>query len=199
MSDTNHGTRAVCHATGAVATHLCISAASGAPSLRVVGLRRMLGGTAATFAILSLPIACTEANTVEGTARDAAVVEQVVRQLAGDPPDPEELPTVFVTGAEGTIAIEVQAGVAAALVDEIDVRFADERIEAIDEGIEGRPVRDDGVLLVLYRVPEQDRRIDVRVDRYEAFDLGRRLIVSLRYAEPDWIVTETVELEPTDP
>lgn len=159
----------------------------------------MLAGALTALVVVLVPGACGEANTVEGTARDAAVVEQVVRRLAGEPPEPELLPTVYVTGAEGTIAIEVQAGVAAALVDEIDVRFADERLEAIDEGIEGRPVREAGVLLVVHRIPEQGRRIDVRVDRYEAFELGRRLMVSLRYSEPDWIVTETVELEPTDP
>lgn len=159
----------------------------------------MIGGTLVAVAALFVPAACGESNTVEGTARESAVVEQVVRQLAGEPVEPEVLPTVFVTGSEGTIPIEVQAGVAAALVDEIDVRFTDERLEAIDEGLESRPVREGGVLLVLHRIPEQGRRIDVRVDRYETFDLGRRLMVSLRYADPDWIVTETVEFEPTDP
>ena len=159
----------------------------------------MIGGGVAALVALLVLAACGESSTVEGTARDAAVVEQIVRELAGEPVEPEALPTVYVTGIEGTIAIEVQAGVAAALVDEIDVRFADERLEAIDEGLERRPVRDGGVLLVVHRVPEEGRRIDVRVDRYETFDLGRRLLTSLRYSEPDWIVTDIVEFEPTDP
>lgn len=141
---------------------------------------------------------CTEADPVEeGSARDAAVVEQVVRELAGRPPEPDALPVVFVMGVDGTIGIEVQAAVAAGLVDEVDVRFADERSEAIDEGDEARPVRDDGVLLVVHDVPVEGQEIEVQVDRYEAFEDGRRMVVSLQFVEPEWVVTGSTELEPS--
>lgn len=144
-------------------------------------------------------VACSESDPVEvGTTRDALVVEQVIRELAGDPPEPEALPVVFVVGADGNIGIEVQAGVAGALVDDIEVRFADERIEAIDEGPEERPVRDDGVLLVVQDIPPEGETIDVQVDRYEFFEDGQRMVVTLEFVEPDWRVVDAVELEPPE-
>ncbi len=157
-----------------------------------------LVGALGLVATLSVA-ACSESDPVEeGTARDAAVVEQIVRELADESAEPEDLPVVYVVGADGTISIEVQAGVAAALVEEIDVRFADERIEAIDESVDERPVRGDGVLLVVQDIPVEGEAIDVPVDRYVTFDDGQRMVVSLEFVDPDWVVTSTVELEQPD-
>ncbi|MEX2626643.1 MAG: hypothetical protein WD225_07145 [Ilumatobacteraceae bacterium] len=152
--------------------------------------------------MLVVSAACSESDPVEeGSGRDAAVIEQVIRELAGEPDESDEsddVPVVYVVGVDGTIGIEVQASVAAALVDHIDVRFVDERVEAIDETVDGRPVRDDGVLLVIQDVPVEGEEIEVQVDRYVAFEDEERMVVSLEYDDPEWDVTSSVELEHPD-
>lgn len=153
-------------------------------------------GVLTVVAVLAVSAACSESDPVEqGTGRDAAVIEQVVRELAPEPVEPDVLPVVYVVGVDGTIGIEVQASVAAALVDEIDIRFADERAEAIDETVDERPVRDDGVLLVVQDVPVEGEEIEVQVNRYVAFEEEERMVVSLEYDDPEWDVTSSVELE----
>jgi hypothetical protein len=140
---------------------------------------------------------CAESSPIEGTARDAAVVEQVIRTVVEpDPTEPEVVPVVYVVGAESSISIDVQAAVAAALVDDMDIRFADERAEAIDESLEQAPVRDSGVLLVVGKVPSEGRQIDVLTERYRAADDVANVVVSLRWREPEWSVTSTTVLPP---
>lgn len=138
--------------------------------------------------------ACSEADANEGTPREAAIVEQVVRSVVDaepvDPEQPDAVPIAYVIGVEGTISIEVQASVAASLVDEIDVRFADERSEAFDESEEQR-VRDGGVLIVVGEIPPEGRTVDLEVDRYVAAEDRHRIVMSLRFRSPDWSVTST--------
>lgn len=135
---------------------------------------------------------CSESTPAEGNARDAAVVEQVVRSVVATVPvDDEAIPVAYVLGADGTMAIEVQAAVAAALVDEVDVRFADERSQAIDDSTDALAVRDDGVLVVVGTIPAQGRVIDVEAERYLSADDYDRLVLSLRFSDPDWAVTST--------
>jgi hypothetical protein len=163
----------------------------GSPSLRRVKVR--------WFALVGVTLGlmgCGEATAIEGTARDAAVVEQVVRATVRlDTDEPVVAPVVYAVGVEGTIPIEVQAAVAAALVDDYDLRFADERAEAIDAGTEDEAVRDGGVLLVIGNVPSQGRSIDVEVERYESLRDVERLAVSLRWRDPTWVVTATEPVE----
>jgi hypothetical protein len=80
-------------------------------------------------------------------------------------------PVVFVVAGEGTsIDVGVQAAVAAATTDWATVRFADEVAETFDIGLEGEPVRNDGVLLLMGPIPEPARTIDLDVVRYVAVD-----------------------------
>ena len=58
---------------------------------------------------------------------------------------------------ESDIDATVQADVASELHDVADVRFADERSEALDEDEPGMPVRDDGVLVAIGDVAERGR------------------------------------------
>jgi hypothetical protein len=141
--------------------------------------------------------ACTETTAIGGTAREAAVVTEIVRAVADDVPvDDERLPVVFVVGPDGTIDIEVQAGVAEALVDEVDVRFADERSEAIDESTEDLVVREGGALVVLDEVPPEGRTFDVEAIRYFAAEDRDRLVMSFRWRAEQWTVTSTTVVPP---
>jgi hypothetical protein len=125
------------------------------------------------------------------------VVEQIVREVADDVPvEGDALPVVFVLGIDGTIGIEVQAGVAAALVDEVDVRFADERVEAIDETTDDLAVREGGVLVVVEEIPPEGRTFDLEVDRYTAADDRERLVVSFQWRSEHWTITSTTVVPP---
>jgi hypothetical protein len=156
-----------------------------------------LVATGALFAVSMGLASCTTSSPIEGTARNAAVVEQVIRSIVEDEPtEPDVMPVVYVVGGETSISIDVQASVAASLVNEMDIRFADERAEAIDESLEQAPVRDAGVLLVIGKVPNEGRRIDVLTERYRAVDDVDNVVVSLRWREPEWSVTSTTVLPP---
>lgn len=69
---------------------------------------------------------------------------------AGPPATDAALPVIYVTSEAGTtIDAGTQAKVAGNTVDVAKVRFADARDDAVDPDVEGEPVRDDGVLLIV--------------------------------------------------
>ncbi len=119
------------------------------------------------------------------------VIRVIVDDLPDDPEDPDAVPVAFVMGIDGTLSIDVQASVAAGLVDDVDVRFADERAEAIDDSDE-QAVREGGILLIVGDIDEEGSEVDVEVERYVTFEERDRVIVSLRFRDPDWTVTSTV-------
>jgi hypothetical protein len=144
--------------------------------------------------------ACADADPVDGSAREAAVYEAVIGSIASAERGADDVPVVFVVrGDGGEISIDVQAAVAAAMVDEVDVRFADDRVETVDESADDVPVRDDGVLLAVGAVPDEGTTIDVPVERYLSESDRRLLVVTVRWVDPDWTVTSTAVVEnPTD-
>ncbi len=150
----------------------------------------------AAVAALLVAGACSDddPDTVDGSAREAAVIEAVVRSVAPEPAstDDDSTPVVYVVAADGReIPIDVQATVAAAFVDEVDLRFADDRSEAVDDGADGVPVLDDGTLVAIGEVPERGSVIEVPVERYVSELDNDVMVVTLRFADPDWTVTST--------
>lgn len=82
-----------------------------------------------------------------------------------------QLPVIYLTGANGAeIDIGVQADVVSATADDVVVRFSDESNDAIDDGVEGSPVKDDGVMFVLDELPEGDAAVVTSVQRYRSID-----------------------------
>ncbi len=110
-----------------------------------------------------------------------------------------ELPVIYLTGANGgTIDVGVQAEVVGATADDVVVRFSDETKDAIDEGLEGSPVKDDGVMFVLHDLPDGDATVLTSVQRYRtlddqatlhleivASDEGAKVISATAQSEPD--------------
>ena len=91
-----------------------------------------------------------------------------------------KLPVIYVVAADGaTIDVGVQASVAAATVDIADVRFADESSEAFDSGIEGEPVIDQGVMLLVGAIPDPARTIDVELLRYVSVETSSPFILQI--------------------
>lgn len=135
--------------------------------------------SAAACAISTILVACTAAadDPSAGDGREAAVYEAVLGWMLDEDPqdmssdDPEETATMFVVSRhEEPIAVDVQALVVEALDDRVDVRFIDERGEAVAEGDEHQPVRDDGLLVGLGAVPPEGDSVEVYVDRYRKID-----------------------------
>ena len=94
-------------------------------------------GAAALLVVMAggMTASCDRDN-VDAGSREVAVLVLAIRdvvsgQRVGDSDD--ALPVVYVVGnGEHTVAATVQSDVAAELHDEIDVRFADDRDEAIE-------------------------------------------------------------------
>ena len=81
------------------------------------------------------------------------------------------LPIVYIASATGeTIDVGIQAAVAERTTDDAVVRFADDRSEAVDDGEDAHPVKDDGVLLLLGELPEPAPTVTFPVTRYRAAD-----------------------------
>ncbi len=91
-----------------------------------------------------------------------------------------QLPVVYVVADPGTnIDVGVQADVAESTVDWATVRFADDIADTFDPDLEGEPVRDDGVLLLVGPIPEPARSVELPVVRYTAADDGEPFVVEI--------------------
>lgn len=88
-----------------------------------------------------------------------------------DSDDEPQLPVIFVVAGDGaTIDVGVQADVAADTVDWATVRFADDVSDTFDSSLDGEPVRDDGVLLLIGPMPEPARSVELDLVRYTSVD-----------------------------
>lgn len=95
----------------------------------------------------------------------SAVISAVAAEVA-DQPLLEEV--VFVGGHPDDLTLEVQVGVVQALEDTLTVRFVDDPTEAIDEGLEDRLVRREGILLTVGPINRTaDDAATVRTEWYE--------------------------------
>lgn len=126
------------------------------------------------FAPLAPLAACDQSSDdpTEGDGREAAVYELILDWvLAGEPAAADDEPTVFVASRhEQPIDVEVQALIVEAMDERAEVRFVDERAEAVVDGEDGLPVHDGGVLVGLGAVPPDGDRVEVYVDRYRRAD-----------------------------
>jgi hypothetical protein len=96
-----------------------------------------------------------------------AIVNWEVGQL-GPPATNAPLPVVYVASEEGnTIDAGAQVRVVQATVDTAKVRFTDVRDDALAKDVEGLPVKDSGVMLVVAKIDGKGKsRIDVPVTIY---------------------------------
>lgn len=115
---------------------------------------------------------------------EAVLTALVDWTVASDGPasttDDEPPPVVYITASNGdTIDAAIQASVVADTADDATVRFADDRIEAIDDTTEDQRVHDDGVLLVVGELPAEPTESDVTVERYRDIDDTSVFVVTL--------------------
>ena len=116
------------------------------------------------------------------------------------PPEDDELLAVFLDGLVDDLPIEVQVEVLDLLEDELDVRFIDDDEEAVEEELEGAPVRKEGLLLRLGPLVEREDGTEVDVERYEGEDEASRYRLVVESSGDEWrVVGEPTELEPGPP
>ncbi len=135
--------------------------------------------------------ACGPDDPVQGASRDAAVIELVIRSvvLDGTEVDPDgDLPLIYVARMSEPIPIEAQAAVAAAVLDEAVVRFADDVVEAIDVELAREPVLEEGELLIFGEMPERGRTMTFVVTRYLDAKTTEDVEFTLLWSAPGWVI-----------
>jgi hypothetical protein len=135
---------------------------------------------------------------------DAAVYAAVVSWFADQEPPTEDdkaRDTYLDSLDEGTIPIDVQVSMVQDLEDDdLTVRFIDATEEAIDEGVDGAPVRNDGLLLRLGPVVVREEHLEVDVERYEGTDAATRYRVVVAATAQSWrVVGEPEEIPVPEP
>jgi hypothetical protein len=149
---------------------------------------------AATCLLFAATItACAGDDGDDDIAREEVVTAVVRDVVAGLPPgeDPDDRPVVYVLPVgEQEIAATVQADVAEALVDDVDVRFADERAEAVEGDEPNEPVHDDGVLVGVGDLPESGP-VEVVVEIYRDAREQSRVVYTFGRESSEWRITAT--------
>lgn len=134
-------------------------------------------------------------------SRDAQVYLATIRTVLGDQPppaDPEVLPVVYVVAVgETAIPADVQAEVAMEIDEEADIRFADQRDEAVLEDEDDLPVRDKGVLVAFGAVPAEREPVAVEVEVYRSDDDWSKVVLTVSRRSSQWTVTSS-SLVPVD-
>lgn len=144
-------------------------------------------------------VACGDEGN-KSAERAVAVVEATIRHVASEHPPAEgaeagDLPVVYVVSVgEETLSAGIQADVVSNLRDEIEVRFADAREEAIDETAPTAPVKDGGVLVVLGEIPKLGNPAVVPVEIYTARHEHIKMVYSFVPAGDVWNITSTSEV-----
>lgn len=160
------------------------------------------GWCAGGLLLLAASAGCGSDDT-DDTTRQASAWEQVIRAVALDEAprgEDEPLPVVFALQADGDdVPAEVQVEVVNALIDEADLRFADDRENVVDLEQPGEPVKDDGVLVMMAAPPEGDGNtagdVTVEVTRYRMTDEESTFAVELTGGAPSWTVAAVDLLE----
>lgn len=175
---------------------------------RGMGDTRTLRVAVAVVAAVVIAAACTptDDDPSDGLGREATIYESILDwMLEGESlPDDGERPawTMYVSSRyERPIGVDVQVRVVESLDDVIEVRFIDQRSEAVDEAADEQPVREGGILIGLGAVPAEGDSVDVYVDRYRELDDVEAWEVGLRREGESWDVADAtaVDVRPLPP
>jgi hypothetical protein len=135
---------------------------------------------------------CSIGSANEDEIRASEVYDEVVRWLVDDAGGgtAEDPMAVFIEPrGEGTaISLDVQAEVVEATQDVADVRFLDERTEGLIVEDDDVVVKDEGILIRLGPVVEDDRHVVLDVDIWESVDTFSAVRFELRRSGNTWSV-----------
>lgn len=139
--------------------------------------------------------------TRDELSRNAQIYVATVREVLSEQPpptDPDVLPVVYVVAVgEQEIPAGVQAEVAVALKDDVEVRFADERSEALLDDQDEAPVRDHGVLIAMGAfTPAEGEPVAVGVEIYRSVEDSSKMVLTVGQRSSQWTVTSSSVLPP---
>ena len=150
------------------------------------------------LAVLALATPACDGGGGDGGSTDRvagvylAVLRWAVDEAAGSVPTTEpahDPPVVYAWGLDGrAIPAAVQVVVVKDARDELNVRFADAREEAIDDDEVGEPVHDDGLLVSLGTVPEAGDELTMEAEVYRDLDHDLAFELQLRVSDEGWRV-----------
>jgi hypothetical protein len=128
--------------------------------------------------------------------REAAIYSVVIETAAseaGSAAMPFDGPVYVLASRGHDIGIETQVDVVDRL-DDMTIRFVDDRDEAIKESTDDAPVLGDGLLVTLGRIRGRGDQRTVPVARYLRLDDDQRYDVTLERRDHRWVVTEPPSL-----
>lgn len=136
-----------------------------------------------------------DGSSGEDVSRAAQVYVATIRDVLADQPPPEDpdvLPVVYVVGVgERDIPADVQAEVAAELDDDAEIRFADERSEALLEDEDDAPVRDHGLLIAVGELADDVDPVELAVEVYRSDDDWSKAVLTVGRRSSQWTVTSS--------
>jgi hypothetical protein len=139
--------------------------------------------------IAVLVTACTGGGS-NTSDRRAAIYSAVIRAVLADTPHPKisKDTSVFVVAAHerSPISLEVQADIVAELHELATIRFVDHRVEAIDDSNPNRPVKNNGVLITLGKIPSGANTVTVNASRYVNATNTIAYRVNLKRTKTQW-------------
>lgn len=107
-------------------------------------------------------------------------------------------PVIYLASASGeTVDVGVQASVVSTVDEAAVIRFADQAAEALHADVEGAPVKDDGVLVVVEKFEPDQATVETRISRYRSVDDETSWTLELTATADGADVTDAVES--TDP
>lgn len=163
--------------------------------------RSHLASLAAVLAVVGILSSCGRSTEVDDTTRNAEVYRSVIVDVvdrSGVVFDAvEDLPVLFIEAfdADG-IALEVQVQVVSSFLEEYEIRFIDQRDEAVEIDLEGLPVRENSLLIGLGPIVV-DGGVDVRGELYLSAEAVSAYRYTLARKNDTWpIVGVPEEVEP---
>jgi hypothetical protein len=144
--------------------------------------------------------AAPERATVTPEGAYVAIVQWELGQAAPvlDDDGNVEPPVIYLASVlGGTIDAGVQAEVVATIDESAVIRFADDPRDARDEGLEGEPVKDDGVIIVLDEFETDQSVVDARISRYKSHADDTFWLLELTATDDGAEVTSAVSVDPT--
>ena len=169
--------------------------------------RRTWGGLIGALVVMTAVPACSSDNGPAKVSAADAYVAAIRWYLKENPPlppttDGEEAKalTVYIAPADGNpIAVGEQAEVVAELQDmqdEVVVNFVDVKDEAIQDEDETKPVKSDGVLLLVGTVEEAPPPVEVLIGVYHDADDHQDYVMRIvKKGSEEFDVTAVTELE----
>ena len=103
-------------------------------------------------------------------------------------------PVIYLASASGeTVDVRVQASVVSTVDEAAVIRFADQAADALDADLDGEPVKDNGVLVVVDKFEPGQTTVVARISRYRSIDDETTWTLELTATDDGADVTGAVE------